>query len=397
MSGSSSRGIPMREMLVFYYKYRWRLYAAFIPPFLIMLMVGMTILPKYTANTVLVVRLGSEYVYQPEVGGSQTTPNSTIPFDREQIYKSEVAILNSDDIHQQIIETIGLENLYPKIVHPDAMAQAMTNFRQMVSQAITGKPPIQLGSEELYRRMLAEALEQFDKSASVELERESAVINVSFQHPDRELALKVTDEWLKQYMERRKTLFQENRVQLAQEQASITQRKSNSAQAALENYKREHKIYAIDAQRTALLEQREVVRKQMTTLSNPTYEGRYQSILDQLDELDHVERQYKLLEHEAQIASDEFGIYSHKLEEARAYDNMERERVGSVRVIQPPSAMGKPKGYRSLFAMGGIFLGFIFMIINAILIEAGRSGFLTPERLETAIGLPVLATIPKWR
>ncbi len=110
---NTSYETPKREFLVFYYKYRLRLLFAFLMPFLITVAISFMPTPRYDATSTLGVRLGSEYVYQPETGSGTNGPESPIPFDRDQIYKAEVAILGSYDLHQQVIESIGLDRIYP--------------------------------------------------------------------------------------------------------------------------------------------------------------------------------------------------------------------------------------------------------------------------------------------
>ncbi len=167
-----------------------------------------------------------------------------------------------------------------------------------------------------------------------------------------------------------------------------------AAQAAVENFKREHKIYSLADQRTQLLASREEVRKQMMTVSNPALEDKLADITRQLDDLDALERQYNVLQQNLQMANDEYSLYTHKLDEAQAYDNLERARAGSVRVVQQPAAPAEPKRLQSIILLAGFFLSLVITVLVAALTEFSRSGFLTPERLERNLGLPILAALP---
>jgi len=404
---------PKRELLVFYYKYRRRLAMAFLVPFLLAVAISFIPKPRYEATGTLVVRLGSEYVYQPEIGAGSNGPASPIPFDRDQIYKAEVAILGSHDLHQQVVQTIGLDRMYPQ--SKNGGHRALTPLRDWVLTVLDRWYPedeetpaavqsvrealinydsdTKLSEDEKARRRLDMAVENFGKRLDIVLGKESAVINVSFQHRDRDVAVQALDALLKFYMEKRKQLYIDTRGSLASAEADTTRRRALSAQAAVENFKREHQIYSLPDQRAQLLQQREEVRKQMTTVSNPVLEDRLRDITAQLDELDAQEREYNTLQHNVQMANDEDALYAHKLDEAQTYDNLERARAGAVRVIQPPAAPPEPKNLQGLILIVGFILSLIFTAIVAAITEFSRSGFLTPERLERNLGLPVLGVL----
>jgi uncharacterized protein involved in exopolysaccharide biosynthesis len=415
MTQGNAYDTPKREILVFYYKYRRRLVLSFVLPFIASIALSFVPTPKYEATGTLVVRLGSEYVYQPEIGAGSNGPASPIPFDRDQIYKAEVAILASHDLHQEVVETIGLDQMYPqrngqenrvlRAVRDWILArldkwypeddETMPEYIQNLRVALAGyESDTRLSEDERAKRRLDMAVERFDKKLNIILGKESAVIDVSFQHADRDIAVQALDTLFKLYLEKRKQLYLESRGALAKDEAEATRRKASSAQAAVENFKREHQIYSLPDQRTQLLGQREEVRKQMATVANPALEDRLNDITRQLDALDALERQYDALQHDVQVTNDEYTLYIHKLDEAQAYDNLERARAGSVRIIQPPAASPEPKRLQGMIILIGFVLSLIATVLVAAITEFSRSGFLTPERIERNLGLPILGAIP---
>jgi len=281
---------PKREILVFYYKYRTRLLFAFLLPFFAAVMVSFMPTPKYEAIGTLVVRLGSEYVYQPEIGAGSNNPASPIPFDRDQIYKAEVAILGSHDLHQEVVETVGIDRMYPQksagghklftpvrdwllsaldSVYPEYGDNTPSTVESIRSALNDYDMEANLNEDERNKKRLDMAVEMFDKKLNIVLGKDSAVIDVSFQHADRDVAVQALDSLFKLYLEKRKQLYLETRGTLAKDEADATRRRASTAQAAVENFKREHQIYSLPDQRTQLLTQREEVRKQMLTVANP--------------------------------------------------------------------------------------------------------------------------------
>lgn len=409
---------PKREVLVFYYKYRRRLLLAFFLPLLASIAISFVPTPQYQATGTLVVRLGEEYVYQPEVGATMAGQANPIPFERDQIYKAEVAILGSHDLHQQVIEGIGLDRMYPahksglvqRVTEPlrDALVTPLDYF--LTPKAEDGFAPriaaslrdMLVGDEALTkaspadqaRHRLDMAIEKFDKQLKIDLQKESAVIDLTFSHPDRDVAVAVLQKLFSQYMEKRKEIYLENRSNLAKDQAEKIRKRVTGLRGEIESFKREHKIYSLPEQRMQLLQQREDIRKQMTIVSSTALEDRLNNITAQLDALDALERQSNALDHDLQVASDEYTIYAHKLDEAQSFDTIAHARAGSVRIIQEPSASPHPKKLQGLIVAIGFILSMIIAFIVAAVTEYTRSGFLTPERLERNLGLPILAVLP---
>lgn len=412
---------PKRELLVFYYKYRLRLWAAFLLPFLAAVTVSFVPTPRYAAESTLVVRLGSEYVYQPDAGASTAGQPSPIPFDRDQIYKAEVAILGSYDLHEQVVREVGVNRMYPsrEDTRKDGTGAAMKKaviglldkwFPDDADESLLGRmasgvrvaligDDIDVATTPAEREIkrLERAVMVFEKRLKITLERESAVIALSFQHKDRQVAIEALDNMLKLYMEKRKALYTETRTAPARQQLDNIKRRSASAQATIERFKREHQIYSLPDQRTQLLQQREDIRKQMNVVSNPALQAKYDAVMQQLDALDAQERRFYALEHELQVANEEYSVYVRKLDEAQAYDSIERARAGSVRVIQPPAAAPEPKKLQGIIVAIGFVFSLICAALTAAFTEFSRSGFLTPERLERNIGLPVLTAVPMRR
>ena len=359
-----------RELLTFYYRNRSKLLLAFFVPFILAVALSYVPVPRYKATSVLTVRMGSEYIYQPEVGSSQNTTQTTIPLDRDQIFKAEVAILSSHDLHEKVIKQIGVNVLYPNSV-------------------------VEGASQEDGRVALAKAVTRFEKRFDVNLEKESSVITVSFEDKSAGTAIKVLDTLLNQYMEKRKELYLESRAELAKTHAEEAHQRALAAGKAIEDFKVTHQIHSFDDERRALVDQRSEVEKQRTNIRSPELDKKLAYLDAKLDRLNKDEAEFNILNHDATVAQDEYSVFSHRLSEATAYEDIERERTGSVRVIQPPTAPAEPKSMQIVIIAAGFVLSLLAFILMAIIIDMLGSGFSTPEQMEKAIGLPVLSVLPR--
>ena len=68
--------------------------------------------PLYEATSLLLVKIGREYVYQADVGegGGQIMPRG-----RETLINSEIQILRSAEVVKGVVEEMGVEALYPSL------------------------------------------------------------------------------------------------------------------------------------------------------------------------------------------------------------------------------------------------------------------------------------------
>ena len=378
----------LREVLVFFYKYRSRLLLSFILPFLLAVGASFIPSPRYVAGSVLIVRFGSEYVYQSILGNSQTPE---IPFQQDQIFKSEVAILGSKDLHREVIESIGVDKLYP--VRPLRKAiNAVTGIFDTVaiSTGLKDEPT----DEDRQNSRMAAAVDQFNKRLEISLERESAVINVNFQHKDPLMAAEALDTLLKQYMEKRKQLYSEPRLKMAEDQAEALKKKAHDAEMAMDIFKRTYELHDVELQRINLLASRNDVEKQRILLDSPSLKKKLDFYNQQLDDLDRKEHKFTTLERDAKLANDEYALAVRKVNEAQALDLLSRERIGSVRIIQNATVSPYPIGLQPLIIGAGFFISVLLFFCVAAVTEFSRNGFLTPEELERALNLPVLAVLP---
>lgn len=392
MQTITTSGISRRELMIFFYKFRRRLLFAFLIPFALGVFASTIPVPLFTAQSVLVVRLGSEYIYQPEVGTNPTSgSNSTIPFDREQIFKSEVAILSSHDLHQEVIRQIGLEKIFPEVITPSLSSRV----RRFVLGGFMNYFSLkEKGTEELEQYRLAVATGIFDKRFDILLEKESAVINVSFEHSNRAIAVETLDTLLKLYFEKRKQLFLEYRAERAQSQMNAAKEQLQVAQRNIEEFKLKNQVFSLEDQRRQLLDKRSDAQRRATSINSQSLTNEIAQYNSELESLDLLEREFAALQKEVQLANDSYALTSRRHDDAKAFEELQQERSSSVRIIQPASAPPEPKRLKTLIMISGTMISLLITLLTAAISETSRRGFLTPEEAERNLNLPVLAVLP---
>lgn len=398
---AANQGSLKRELLIFFYKYRLRLLLAFLIPLAIMIAVSFMPVPRYAASSTLIVRMGSEYVYTPEVGNTGNGPANIIPFNQEQIFKAEVAILGSYDLHEEVVRQLGVEKLYPGLIQPTGLKLHMKEAKDFVSDEIKAimntpaKP--EPSAEEKENMLVAQAVEIFEKRFSILLEKESAVINLTYEHANPTVASEALDLLLKLYFEKRRQLYTETRGGLAKKEFQASKNKALWTAQQADGYKRNNMIYSLSDQRAELLKRRAEYERQLSIIVNPDIDRKIAEINIQLDELDSKEHTYNNLKREADLAAKSYDSYAGKYDEASSYDAFQKDREDSVRMIQSPVSSPEPKSIQALIIIGGVFLSIISALLVAAITEFSRGGFMSPEQVERHLGLPVLAAIPRRR
>jgi uncharacterized protein involved in exopolysaccharide biosynthesis len=114
----------------------------------------------------------------------------------------------------------------------------------------------------------------------------------------------------------------------------------------------------------------------------------------EIQSLDLKEKEIKGLNREVSNNDKSYRMYVDKVEEARISDDMNRQKMSNVSVIQaatPPAKPIKPK--KALNMVLGIILGVVSGLGYAFFSEYASQGLSTPESVEKRLGLPVLTTI----
>jgi uncharacterized protein involved in exopolysaccharide biosynthesis len=100
------------------------------------------------------------------------------------------------------------------------------------------------------------------------------------------------------------------------------------------------------------------------------------------------------LERERRVLEELVHTYRTRYEEARMNEDLDRDRVVSISVVQRPDAPLKPAGPHHLpFALAGILIGLVGASGMLLYLLVFRETLITVESVERIVGLPVVASI----
>ena len=217
----------LREFLTVLFKHKQKIVVMFLAT-VVMVTVGSFLLsPTYEAQSTLMVKFGREYIYRPEVGPEGSTI-SFHSFNQEEAINSEIQILTSRDLIEQVITTLGLEKMYPDLIK---------------------NPPQKISPMEA-------AVFHFEKTFSAEGIRKSNVIEVSFQHKDPHIAAMAVNRLVELFKEKHLHIFSDPKSSFLENQLTAYRQRLHETESKLEAFKQKNQVFNLDEQRSLLLKQR---------------------------------------------------------------------------------------------------------------------------------------------
>lgn len=146
-----------------------------------------------------------------------------------------------------------------------------------------------------------------------------------------------------------------------------------------------------EAERGLLLEE---VRAKALEAKKEKLGQHVQSYLDDIQRLRSPDIELKRLDRQIRLSEQSYELYRLKLEEARISDVLDAERIVNVKIIDTPAASPIPVRPKRLLIIGiGVVLSLLVAVAFAFLSEYLDHSIRTAEDVSTYLDLPVLASI----
>lgn len=380
--------------------------------------------PVYESTSTVLVKFGRE-LYRTQEGPSRPEINR----DNETLINAELEIIRSSDLFDAVVEQLGPEELYPGLVQPPGR---LARLRAAIGGLLgfVGSPiPLERAAAERFRR-----------GFSVRAMPEASAIRVSFRHHDPQLAadsLKVLVERFKEkhleaFSDPQATAFLERQVEKYRNELEDQEQRIGA-------FRTTNKLFSHDNPRELLMVQRqnltmkleeaenqisgleskltylrgeeagssryaprdltqELEKERMITLAELNFEKatrtgirRQLALLDlEIRDLPQQEKTFSDLIRERDRIAEGYRTYSLKLEEAKISDEMDRQKIANIRVIQEPVVPIRPvlPQKRANMAVGlvagfSVGAGIAFFLGSA---RAVAQGEVDSRRSEIALG-----------
>lgn len=247
---SLETSVSLRDILTILFRQKRTILAVWISTILLATVVAFLMTPIFEARTSILVKLGREHIYRPEVGNTGAIPQ--IAFESKSTIKSEIVILTSPDVIRSVIQQLDVEKLYPKLVENPP--------RNMT--------PIQA------------AVVKFEKDLSVDFVKDSYVIEVTFRHEDAELAAQALNLLVEFSKEKHLQTYSAPKMSFLEQQVLLYRQKLNDSESRLQAFKQQHSVSSLVEQRRLLLEQQRELDSSLKATQN-----QIQGLLSQLASL----------------------------------------------------------------------------------------------------------------
>ena len=214
----------LKDFLTILFKHKYKILLIFLVSAVAATLAARRIPPMYEAESTLLVRPGREYIYRPEVGNGGPVVN----FNPGDVITAEIKILTSRDLVENVIASIGIENIYP---------------------GLKKKPPAKIA-------LVGAAANAFEKNLAVEAVRGSNVIQVRFQHEDPPVAAKAVNVLVGLFREKHIQVYSDPQSSFIEAQARAYEEKLKESEKKLEAFKQQNQVFSFEEQRALLLKQR---------------------------------------------------------------------------------------------------------------------------------------------
>jgi uncharacterized protein involved in exopolysaccharide biosynthesis len=207
----------------------WRERFAMLGVFLIVAMLGVAaatwVKPTYPAQSSLLVRLSSDYVYDPRVGDAArgAVANS------DQVIQSEVAILSSNAIKEKAIQDIGLARIDPKL----GAAYARADLTRQHS-------------------IMGAAIKQMTTKLKIVTAPDTSVVRVTYSNHDPLVAALVLNTLIDEYLKYRTTVLTAHDAGVLGGERQDFQKRLDEVNAAYEKFLSDNGIGDFEAEKASL-------------------------------------------------------------------------------------------------------------------------------------------------
>lgn len=446
-----------RDILTIFFKHKYKILIIFLIISIGVTLYAFSLKRTYESQSVLLVKLGTEFTSRPDAGSDSGRGFSVPP---ETIMRAEMSLITSRDLIRTVIKSIGPEKIFP---------------------SLSKAPKGDIAADEL-------AVQFFLEDLSVINVQGSSMIQVAFVHPDPYIAAKVVNTLVDAFKEKHLEVFSTDSTPFLKSQEKVFQEKLKESETKLASLKQKHGVFSYEEQKTALIQQRSAldtnlkaaqsqvseveqkvamikspkwlaevppeIRAQLIALQQREREvmGKYvdgtvpvqnirkeieavkDSLKKQSDEIrqaelhkaegelsmakaraDNIRRQLgqvegalqslearalelQELKREASLQEQNYQTYAKKLEESQVRDDMERKKMVAITVVEKAMASSIPKmgrfRKRQLIPMG-FFGGIAAGLALAFMLEFISPGMTTPWSAEKRLNIPVMSAIRK--
>lgn len=218
----------LRDFLYVFFKHKTKILTVFVATVIAVAVGTFTMKPIYEARSKVLIKFGRENMYIPATAnGSNPIVNLN---NREEEINSEIEILNSRNLIEKAVKSLGVENIYPELLEESKGRGTLTPFDTTVLI--------------IQKKLQAEGI------------KKSNVINVKFEHHDPNIAANVVNSLVNFYLDQHLNVHKnQGGYAFFEEQVAVAEKRLRTAEEALEEFKGRNGISSLEQQKNLILQQ----------------------------------------------------------------------------------------------------------------------------------------------
>jgi uncharacterized protein involved in exopolysaccharide biosynthesis len=213
------------DFLTLLWRERWMMIGVFVVLFALGGGAAFLMKKEYVASSSILVRLGQEYVYEPDLGDAARGAISTT----DQIVQSEIQILQSQSLHRRVIEGLGVTRVFPDLAPKWAAATPAER-----------------------EKLIAGALEGFGRNLGVGSTPDTPVVRLSYKDTNPQRAALVLNRLIDEYLTYRRSVLVEPTTSYLADQRRVFEGKLTGVDQAYQTFLADNGVTDFDSEKTSL-------------------------------------------------------------------------------------------------------------------------------------------------
>lgn len=374
----------------------------------------------YEAHGSFLVKFGQNAV--PDLNRN-TQGSADYSQQHDEIIQSNVKILQSDGLLNDVVAKVGIAKLYPDlasskaapaIINQTAVEHAGKDLKvwtdsksNVIELSVRNKDPIvatefaktlmdmfSIRQSEVYSSPHTNFLKQQIDDAKAQLDKSQD----TFKSYKQELEISDLDEEMSQLLQEKRELSGLAFQSVTEAQNNLAKLESDRSVAAA-TYKPDSPVI------TRLNQNIEVARAEVKARQTDLNHGggaksglpqQLKKIDQRIAFLETNRSKYDDLKQHVTLDEDKYKYYVQRGEDARVSDMLNLENITRISVVDEPVVPAKPApGRRKLLALAFLMTAFLLGLCTALAFEMLDDTIAYPEQITAATGLPVLASFTK--
>ncbi len=201
----------------------------------------------YTGEGTLMVQLGDEYVYQPFAGSQAQSSLMQTP---DTITLNEVAIIKNPEVMDTVIAQFA--------DGPGGIATLDRRLARKMAAAPEGSEAYRLAYMELRKKM--------DVGFGVSARPRSSIIDMSFKHPDPDVAVSTLNALMEAYMDYRRAIFVDGAGEIVTERREDVESQLRANERRMAAFLAKHGVSDFTSEQAGASKRTEDLRASLNTL-----------------------------------------------------------------------------------------------------------------------------------